>query len=87
MTLRKVAAGGAAALAMFLMLTDSAYAYLDPGTGSILLQGLIGAIAAGLAFFKFYWHKVKIMLGLQPQTEGAEISAASETDSAPDNKN
>ncbi len=87
MTLRRFAAVGAAALGLFLVLTDSAYAYLDPGTGSILLQGLIGAIAAGLAFFKFYWHKLKVILGLQPQTEGAEISSASEADSTSDNKN
>lgn len=87
MILRKTAASGAAALAFFLMSTESAYAYLDPGTGSILLQGLIGAIAAGLAFFKFYWHKLKIILGLQPQTEGAELSNVSEADSSTDDKN
>ena len=28
-----------------------AYAYLDPGTGSIILQGIIGAIVGALAFF------------------------------------
>ena len=87
MTIRRTAASGAAALALFLVSTESAYAYLDPGTGSILLQGLIGAIAAGLAFFKFYWHKLKIVLGLQPQTEGAELSNVSEAESSTDDKN
>lgn len=37
----------------------TAYAYLDPGTGSILLQGLIAAVAAGLAIGKMYWAKIK----------------------------
>ena len=39
--------------------TSPAYAYLDPGTGSILLQGLIGGIAAAIAFLSIYWQKVK----------------------------
>lgn len=36
-----------------------AYAYLDPGTGSLLLQGLIGAVATALTFASLYWQKVK----------------------------
>lgn len=39
--------------------TSPSYAYLDPGTGSALLQGLIGGIAAVISFFSIYWHKVK----------------------------
>ena len=39
--------------------TSPAYAYLDPGTGSVLLQGLIGGIAAVMAFLSIYWQKVK----------------------------
>lgn len=38
-----------------------AYAYLDPGTGSMLIQGIIGAIAALGVALKLYWHKIKIM--------------------------
>jgi hypothetical protein len=34
-------------------------AYIDPGTGSIILQALIGAILAGLVTVRFYWGKVK----------------------------
>ena len=44
---------------MTLCLTSQAQAYLDPGTGSIILQGLIAAIAAGLATGKLWWHRVK----------------------------
>ena len=43
--------------------TSPAYAYLDPGTGSILLQGLIGGIAAAIAFLSIYWQKVKAFFG------------------------
>lgn len=48
-----------AALALLLLTTYPAHAYLDPGTGSMLLQGLIGAIAGGLLVFKLYWAKIK----------------------------
>ena len=43
--------------------TSPVYAYLDPGTGSILLQGLIGGIAAAIAFLSIYWQKVKAFFG------------------------
>lgn len=36
-----------------------AYAYLDPGTGSMLLQGLIGGLAVAMSFISLYWQKVK----------------------------
>ena len=36
-----------------------AYAYLDPGTGSMILQGLLGVLAAGAAAIGIYWQKVK----------------------------
>ena len=42
-------------------LPATAHAYLDPGTGSILLQGLIAAIAAGLAIGRMYWAKLKAL--------------------------
>ena len=34
-----------------------AFAYIDPGTGSILIQGLIAAIAAIGVTLKLYWHR------------------------------
>lgn len=36
-----------------------AYAYLDPGTGSIMLQAIMGAIAGGLVFGRTYLHRLK----------------------------
>lgn len=51
-------------ISFFFTLT-SAHAYLDPGTGSIILQAIIGAIAAGATFLKFYWHKILKILGIK----------------------
>ncbi len=38
---------------------SDAYAYLDPGTGSVILQALIGVIAGVLIALKIYWYKLK----------------------------
>lgn len=40
-----------------------AHAYLDPGTGSIILQGIIGAIVGALAFFSTGLERVKNAIG------------------------
>jgi uncharacterized membrane protein len=45
-------------IAIFLVVTN-AYAYLDPGTGSFILQAIIGFLAAVSAGFLYYWTKVK----------------------------
>ncbi len=34
------------------------WAYIDPGTGSILIQGLIAAFAAVGVTLKLYWHRI-----------------------------
>ena len=39
--------------------TSNAYAYLDPGTGSILLQGLLFILAGFGTFFVFTKNKIK----------------------------
>jgi hypothetical protein len=40
-----------------------AYAYLDPGTGSMLLQLLLGGVAGALVVGKLYWQRVKDLFG------------------------
>ncbi len=37
----------------------AAYAYLDPGTASIILQGLIGGAVAAGAAVSIFWTRVK----------------------------
>ena len=39
--------------------TSPAYAYLDPGTGSMLLQGLLAGLAVFISVLSIYWQKVK----------------------------
>ena len=49
--------------------TSPAYAYLDPGTGSMLVQGLIGGVAVVMSFLSIYWQKVKAFFGKEEDTD------------------
>lgn len=40
----------------------NAFAYLDPGTGSIIIQAILGFIAAAVTTLSIYWSKFKIFL-------------------------
>jgi hypothetical protein len=52
-----------------------AYAYLDPGTGSMILQGIVGAVAATAAAVGLYWTRVKAFF-----TGRGKSSSATEPD-------
>jgi len=41
-----------------LVFTTNAYAYLDPGTGSMMLQLLLGGAAGLVLLVKLYWSKL-----------------------------
>lgn len=42
-----------------LLFEGSAFAYIDPGTGSYVLQGVIAALMGGLLFLKMSWTRLK----------------------------
>ena len=46
-------------LILIFFLPNTSYAYLDPGSGSLILQALLAASAAVLAFFKKIKNYVK----------------------------
>jgi hypothetical protein len=46
------------AVAASLSLTSPAHAYLDPGTGSMLLSAIIGVVAAAGLGLKMFWYRV-----------------------------
>lgn len=51
---------------MYLPLT---LGYIDPGTGSFLLQLLIGGVLGGLATMKLYWGRVRALVRPRSRTE------------------
>lgn len=56
------------ALLCLVLLPVNAFAYLDPGTGSAMLQAILGALAAIAMVLKLYWHRLLRMLGLRKDT-------------------
>lgn len=59
-------------LALLVGLSTHAQAYLDPGSGSMLLQVILGGIAAVGVALKLYWHRIKAALGFGKQTESSD---------------
>ena len=48
------------ALALLLVLLSTpAYAYLDPGTGSMIVQGLVAALAVVSAAIAAFWTRIR----------------------------
>ena len=45
-----------------LVFPQKAHAYLDPGTGSYILQLLIAALIGAIFAVKLFWNNIKIFL-------------------------
>ena len=48
---------------VILVFPGDAHAYLDAGTGSMLLQAMVAGIAAGMVLLRQYRAKIKAFLG------------------------
>ena len=44
---------------LFFLQTTESYAYLDPGTGSVILQAIIAFVAGTITVITVYWAKLK----------------------------
>ena len=52
------------------MLSQDVFAYLDPGTGSMLVQLLVGGVAAIGVALKLYWYRILRLLRIRkPEPE------------------
>jgi len=47
---------------LIVLYPKSSFAYLDPGTGQLIIQALVGALAATITTISIYWYKVKVFL-------------------------
>lgn len=70
-SIRKVTFSAISLIAL-LWNASPAYAYLDPGTGSIILQGLLGALAAISVVVSLYWRRMLRFLGLSKKPIDSE---------------
>lgn len=56
-------------LVFSFILIRPAYAYIDPGVGSMILQGIIAAVMAVALFVKVFWQKVLMFLGIKKNND------------------
>ncbi|MDT8398536.1 MAG: hypothetical protein RQ899_07975 [Pseudomonadales bacterium] len=49
-----------------------AYAYLDPGTGSMILQGVIAGLAVASLTIRTYWYRLKSLFTKKPEAGAAQ---------------
>ena len=55
---------------LFFFFIKPAHAYLDPGTGSMLLQGLLAGIMAVGVTLGIYWRRLKAFFNRSEENEG-----------------
>jgi hypothetical protein len=64
------------AVVLLLAFAREAHAYIDPGTGSFIIQLVIGGVLGALFALKVYWAKVKLffagMFSKKPKDEKAK---------------
>jgi hypothetical protein len=58
---------GTQLLSIFL----SVLAYIDPGTGSIILQAIVASVVGAAIAVKLFWHRILKFLGLRKGDPGA----------------
>ncbi len=44
-------------------------AYIDPGSGSMILQMILGGLAAAAVFLKVFWHRLLVLLRIRRPDE------------------
>lgn len=67
-------------LVLGLFVSAKAHAYLDPGTGSIILQGIIAGIAVAWFTIKTYWYKLAALFGRKAPESLLEDDAGNDPD-------
>lgn len=55
-----------------LLFSTSAYAYLDPATGSYVVQVIIGVVVSSLYVLKMYWRRIKGFFSIRSEKSTSE---------------
>ncbi len=50
-------------LGALALTAENAYAYLDPGSGSFILQAIVTALIGSALAIKVFWQKIKAFFG------------------------
>ena len=52
--------------------------YLDPGSGSVILQAILAAVLGAGIIIKLFWRKVKSLFGKHSEGENDEVEGNQE---------
>ncbi|MCR9140974.1 MAG: hypothetical protein NXI24_01785 [bacterium] len=55
------------------------HAYLDPGTGSFILQMILGGVAGAALLLRVYWQKFLALFGSRSASDSEQAKGAGET--------
>jgi len=55
------------------------FAYLDPGSGSLILQAIIGGAVAVGVVLKAYWHKLRGLFSKGSEKKSEDLRSASKS--------
>ena len=44
---------------LYFFISNTAYAYIDPGSGSVIISAIIGFFVTAGVFIKSYYYKIK----------------------------
>jgi hypothetical protein len=57
------------------------FAYLDPGSGSMMLQVIAGGLAAAAVTLKVYWRRLLVLLRIRKPVEEEAVTPQTESSS------
>ncbi len=63
-----------------VFIQQDANAYLDPSSGSILIQIILGGVAGFAVLLRIYWRKIRRYLGLYKDGAEEEVSSQDAND-------
>jgi hypothetical protein len=55
---------------LLVVISTDAEAYVDPGSGSMLAQLLLGGLMAALVMARTWWHRLRRWVGGRPGSDG-----------------
>lgn len=59
------------------VLAAPSHAYLDPGTGSIILQSILAGVAVAMGVLRLYWYRLKAFFsGKSAESENSDSDSA-----------
>jgi hypothetical protein len=57
-----------------LLIPTQVFAYIDPGSGSMLLQLLLGGVAGLAVIVKLFWHRLLAFFGVKKDARNTDTT-------------